>query len=200
MITIHVVIAGFTQTRNRWHGMLALYEQMLAERGHDGLVTRVWFQRWYDDWRNIAEHAWLIGDHHKQRVQACVYAYSWGAGWGAMRFAHYLDRNGIKVGVMVLSDPVYRHPLFNGVPLLQYVGQWRAMFPGSAKIKVPPNVGEVFCYFQRKNRPSGHDLVAVGDTKIHECVQLDVVHEKMDDDNTFHKMALKKAREFSEAA
>ena len=187
MIFVHVIISGFSQGRNRWHGTLKLNEELIEEIGN-GIETRIWLQHWKSDWRSIAEHVWLIGQNYKEEVQVCIYAYSWGAGYGAMQFAKYLDKSNIKVRVMVLSDPVYRNP--------RLLLRWLAFVPGM-KIKVPKNVEEVFSYYQRMNKPQGHELLAKGSTKIHSPIKLNYIHSKMDEAPSFHGMCLKQAKRVS---
>jgi hypothetical protein len=66
--------------------------------------------------------------------------------------------------------------VFNRIPIL------------TPKIKIPPNVHEVFSYYQRQNKPQAHELVAQGDkTTIHQRIQLSgLTHQYMDDSEIFH--------------
>ena len=209
MITVHAVIGGATQGRKRWHGMLTLHEKLIQELSeYDPKKNRIWFFRWCADWYSVAEHVWLLGQRYNEPVQVCVYAYSWGAGWGARKLAEYLDRADIDVRAMVLSDPVYRHWYF--------AGNWRAFWPWS-KIRIPANVQELWVFYQRLaiwwNNPRGHSVkceaplvqevetilpvrtVKKDRTVLHKPKKVDVVHTKMDDLWAFHKLVIEVARE-----
>ena len=180
---IHVVIGGFTQRRDRMHGMMRLSEKL-----HDQIKTgpdvRIWYCRWCEPWKRYAEYVWILGSIVDE-VEVSIYAYSWGAGWGAMQLAEHLGRAGISVKIMVLSDPVYRHPW----PILRFA----ALLPGK-RIKIPPKVRQVFSYYQRVNKPQGHELVTTSQrTLLHPPVELKCTHEKMDDTKYFHEMCLKQA-------
>lgn len=192
MITIHCVTAGFTQNRSQMHGMLKLDEEVRKVVGN-GIYTRVWFQRWDDNWEEIAEHAWLLGRHYDCPVQVVSYCYSWGCGWGFTQFAEYLRLADIDVAVAVLCDPVYRHKHW----LFQWVTQWRA-FISQIPIDIPTNVKEVYSFVQKQETLRGHDLRAphLGPDKLHPPVELETTHNKMDDHPEFHKTCLEVAATF----
>lgn len=189
---IHQCISGFTQNVHYVHGMLKLSERM--RRPESGIVDccerRIYFNRWNDDWAKIAEHYWHVADMHLQSLTICVYAYSWGAGWGAMQLAKYLERAEMKIKVMVLCDPVYRHP--------KWYLRWLSLMHRDSKlapaIYIPKNVKEVFHFHQRVNVPSGHKLIATGDTLLRPPIELKRIHQKMDDSWEFHGLSLSIAK------
>ena len=109
----HVVISGFLQDEGQPTGMVRLW-RLLGER-HSAADVRVELRSWNVNWRQLAELIWRMqpgaGRNCFDPPRVKVYAYSWGAGWGAMQLARQLRRRGIGVAAMVLSDPVYRSPL-----------------------------------------------------------------------------------------
>ena len=185
MLTFHVVIGGFTQKSNRWHGCLKLNERLVSELSL-GTYNRVWYHRWCDDWSKIAEHIWVLSERYDDDAQVCIYAYSWGAGWGAMQFAKALKKCGVDVVIMVLSDPIFRHP--------RICLRWLALTKSWRAIKVPSNVREIYHFYQREDRPEGHALSPEnGSTVIHSGIRLRWVHTKMDDAPEWHGRSMKEA-------
>jgi pimeloyl-ACP methyl ester carboxylesterase len=177
--TWRVVIGGFLQDQGRPTGMVRLWQTLDAQLSRPGV--RVELRNWNDNWRQIAELIWRVLPADGS-VRVGIYAYSWGAGWGAMQLARRLSQRGVSVAHMVLSDPVYRSPW---LPF-----RWLAFCPWRP-IVVPRNVRKVIWYRQRRNRPAGHRLIAedAGRTSIfppdgHEA---DVIHAYMDDLLAFHR-------------
>ena len=174
--TWHVVISGFLQDEGKPTGMVRLWRYLSAE--HSGPEVRVELRSWNDNWRQLAELIHRVRPR-RDEVAVKIYAYSWGAGFGAMELARQLGRRGLCVEQMVLSDPVYRS---RSLPL-----RWLAMLPVNA-ISVPDNVRRVAWFRQRRNRPAGHQLAAENPDKttIEPAVWADSVHQYMDDLQAFH--------------
>ena len=87
MIVVHNCISGFGQKvggRRGGHGTFRLAETLI-QHGHNSQRQRVLLWRWNEDWRRVAEYHAQISAFHLQDLLIAVYAYSWGAGWGAMR-------------------------------------------------------------------------------------------------------------------
>ena len=189
---IHQCISGFTQNMQTLHGVLKLSERM--RRPESGIVDccsrRLYYNRWNDDWSKIAEHYWNISDIYLEPLTICVYAYSWGAGWGAMQLAKHLDKAGMKIRVMVLSDPVYRHPLLS----LRWLSLLKRDSSFAPIIKVPKNVKEIFHFYQRLNVPAGHKLSVTGETLLRPGMELHRIHQKMDDAWEFHGLSISVAK------
>lgn len=184
----HLVIGGFLQRPDRPHGCLRLFDDLGELRAPD---TFVQLHTWRDDWKAVAEQIWLVSQIKGVDVEETVVtiaAYSWGAGWGAMRLAHYLGLRGIRVMVMDLSDPVYRHPsrLWTLLGLLS-----------DREIEVPPTVDEVTYFTQDNQAPYGHRLVpAGGRTAIHGPYEIALLgHVYMDDLAQWHSAAKRAAKE-----
>jgi hypothetical protein len=183
---IHQCISGFTQNEGYFHGVMKLSERLHETGIDDGFNHRVILNRWNSDWKKIAEYYWLLAEYYIEPISLCIYAYSWGAGWGAMQLAKHLSNSRIQIRVMVLSDPVYRHKnylmrLLN-IPIFDPI------------IKVPHNVKEVFSFKQRTNWPRGHRLIADNGTVIHPTVVIEnCTHQKMDDSWLFHALCLEVA-------
>lgn len=180
-LRLHIVIAGYTQTKSGWNGPATLREELAEEVSKLGSHRRVWLQHWNDRWPEIAERFRWLGLYYKREVRVGIYAYSWGAGWGAMRLSRHLNDLGLGVEHMVLCDPVYRH---------HYPwGNWRAYANHPALswickpvISVPPNVKEVHSFHQTTDYPRGHKLVAESEqTIIHPSVHLNCKHMAMDE-------------------
>lgn len=188
MIHIHLCISGFTQSVGRWNGILALQEKLLDELDScGGHGCRVWYTRWKDNWKDIAEHIWLLHERNGEKVKVNVYAYSWGAGWGAMQLLKHLDKSNLGVEDMVLSDAVFRHPMISL--------RWLAMTPW-AEIQCPINVQRLHIFYQRKNKPSGHKVAYDAlQTQMRSRIELNYTHQKMDDAPEFHKTCLRIAKD-----
>ncbi|HJT31056.1 MAG TPA: hypothetical protein VJ783_03240 [Pirellulales bacterium] len=145
----HVVISGFTQHRGDPTGSQKLWLRLR------GLVNNgrscVEFFPWNSNWKDVAEWIWRCRPEERP-PRVYVYAYSWGAGGGFVRLARALRKRGIEVERAVLSDPVYCPPL--------RCLAWTALLRWK-KIHVPDNVRRVDYFFQRRNYPRGHHLVAL---------------------------------------
>ena len=174
--TWHIVISGFMQNRGTPNGMVKLWKNLYKQ--HAGPDTVVAYMCWNDKFKEQAELIHRMTNSGPMPT-ICIYAYSWGAGHGAMKLARALEDRGIGVRCMVLSDPVFRPWLRLLAPLAMTRFPW---------IRIPRKVSEVFRFFQRENRPHGHRLVAVkkGFTEIHEGEQLKYRHQGMDDASEFH--------------
>ncbi len=189
-LAIHVAISGFTQGYGRWHGIAELAEKLRSVHGR-GCGSRVHYFRWNENWRAVAEYFFALSERYDRPLVIAVYAYSWGGGWGAMQLARELRRRGIRVRVMVLSDPVYCHPY----DLLRWraLMNWNLPIVGEPIIRVPSTVDEVFSFHQIGDRPAGHKLISDSRTNgatIHPRVLLDCDHGWMDSAQEFHAQAL----------
>lgn len=190
-LLIHNAISGFRQSPAAWNGVLELAEK-LRETHCDGVRSRVHYFTWRENWAAIANYHLALAEKYRTEATIGIYAYSWGAGWGAMQLASQLRRRGLRVRVMVLSDPVYRHPFF----LWRSLCNWTWPLGGEPLIRVPDNVKEVYWFQQTQNRPSGHKLISASRTNgalIHPPVLLRRDHQYMDDAPEFHRLALDQA-------
>lgn len=176
----HLVIGGFRQHSERTNGMVRLWRRLNQKSSP---ATRVEFHTWNDKWSRVAETIWNLQGDGTYPPVIRIYAFSWGAGWGAMRLAKELGKRGLRVKWMVLSDPVYRASFF--------LSRCFAL-SSFARITVPGNVANVSWFRQRMNRPMGHDLVRdpgaveFWKTRINEPVVLKRTHVYMDDAPEFH--------------
>jgi pimeloyl-ACP methyl ester carboxylesterase len=172
----HVVISGFLQDEGEPTGMVSLWRRLRKLSDAESCVE---LRNWNDNWRQFAELIWRMRPQN-QEPEVRVYAYSFGAGWGAMQLARQLRRRGIKVRVMVLSDPVFRSPWL--------VLRWLSLV-SYAFIVVPDNVLDVIWFRQKVNRPAGHHLVARDPrrTRINQSTWAEVAHQYMDDLPEFHQ-------------
>ncbi len=143
----HIVISGFLQTEGKPNGMIRLWRDL--HKSHAGPDTLVLLRTWNDNMNTLAEFIWRLA---ADNVSVKIYGYSWG-GAAAMRLARGLQRRGINVLNMVLSDAVYRHGY--------WLGNWRALVPFSC-LTVPSNVKVVQWFRQQGElwRISGHTVIA----------------------------------------
>jgi hypothetical protein len=173
----HIVIGGYRQHEGKPTGMVRLWQTLHERHARPG--TCVELRAWNDQWRLLAELIWrLRPDDEPPQVK--VYAYSWGAGCGAMRLARELRLRGIAVAAMVLSDPVYRSRSF--------LTRWLALWPCAA-IVVPANVRLVRWFRQEISVPAGHVLRAAERERTHIAppIWAEVGHQYMDDWRPFHR-------------
>lgn len=179
-----IVISGFLQDEGKPTGMVALW-QLLRENASP---TRcVILKSWNDSWSDLAERMRRVGPIGGPTI--CVYAYSWGAGHGAITLARELRTRGLRVAHMVLCDPVYRSRFLSF--------RWLAMSK-APNITIPGNVNRVDWFRQHENLPAGHDLHPENPkaTKIGPAVWLERTHQKMDDAPEFHAECIRVAGEF----
>lgn len=113
--------------------------------------------------------------------------YSWGGGWRAPRLARALQQHGRGIQHLILCDPVYRSP---------WLPTWLPINPLSLlrfpTITIPANVRRVSWFFQRVNKPAGHEPVAQDPklTLIEPGIELGCAHSEMDDAPEYHRRAL----------
>lgn len=140
------VVPGFTQTRGSRTRLIDLWARL--HHRHSDSHTVVSLLPWKADWKSEAEFVLRLS---VAIPLILVAAYSWGAGWGFVRFAKELKHRGLSVRHAWLIDPVYRHPY--------WLGQWRALIPWWS-VKIPNNVQHVTWWRQKQSIPRGHDLIA----------------------------------------
>lgn len=159
--------------------------------------TVIELRSWCQDWNDMAELIWRMRTLDNGDPIIKVYGYSFG-GYSSMILARELGRRGLRVNKMVLCDPVYRHAY--------KLGWWRSCVPWS-KIRIPPNVKEVYWVRQQNPRfglrggpwyepwswfhPAGHNLIWDPRTTIvHDPIILRAEHTYMDDTPEFQNLAL----------
>ncbi len=178
-----IVISGFLQSEGKATGMVALWQLLRENAGPSRCVI---LKSWNDSWSDLAERIRRVGPKRSEPT-VCIYAYSWGAGHGAITLAKELRTRGIRVAHMVLCDPVYRSWLISF--------RWLAMLK-SPNITIPDNVNRVSWFRQKKNRPAGHDLHPENGTQIEAAVWLPLIHQDMDDAPEFHAKCICVAGQF----
>ena len=178
----HIVISGFTQAKDRPHGMLRLWQQLCQHRDYK---TAVELMPWKSDWEELAECMFLCSPSDA-KTKIGIYSYSYGTGWGAMQLCKALDKRGMSVDALVSADGVFRH---------KYAfGAWRALVPWS-RIWVPGNVRHVSWFRQKENLPAGHTLLAMDPRKtyIEKPTWIRATHQYLDDSQAFHDECLRTA-------
>lgn len=170
-----VLISGFRQDYSRATGMDRLFDQVL---GFDG---RVEYWQWDEDWRAQAAY---MHRHSHFAAEITVAAYSWGAGYGALRLAEEMRELGRRINLMVLCDPVYRRP---------WVPRWFNLLPMSLArgrtIKYPSTVNHIEWFYQTADRPAGHR--PTGAKVISAGAELPYTHPGMEDSQEFHRAVLR---------
>ncbi len=219
----HIVcISGFSQNQggHRDNGVLKLYHWLkgtLAEIDE----AEVYYRSWNHNWNHFAKFIHygndaFGSDSAPTPATVIIVAYSYGAGWGAMRLARELQALGIDVRDMVLSDPVYRSAWWllawrSMIPSRQCQGKERTKIGllfravryllwrlGQAlpwlvpEITVPNNVERLWIARQDRNLPQGHKLSARC-TAFLETYDYSVRHAAMDDLQEFHFAAKRRA-------
>ena len=178
----HICISGFRQNKAEMNGMETLW---LGLRGYSTPTTCVQYYGWNENWKAIAK---FISRNSNDDTRVNVYAYSWGAGWGFIRLAKYLGKEGLEVHQAVLCDPVSRTP---------YLPSWLPLNPMSLlknrTLQVPPNIREIHWLKQEVNRPCGHTPVGEH-TRVYPPVELKVPHSEMEDSPEFHRMVMEVVR------
>jgi len=189
-VAFYICVSGFTQTRGTFHGILKLREELISNGYSEGIKQRVWYLPWTSNWKSIAEDLVTVCAHHGVKSVVLISGYSYG-GWGAIKLAEALDSKGVEVQSMVLSDPVSR-PGWWPRPLPAFSSLLGRKY--SHNLIIPPNVKNVFSFYQTNNRPQGHRLVTSNGTTAKIPVQLNKTHDRMDDAREFHGQVKKEAR------
>lgn len=185
----YINISGYTQTRGTFHGILKLREELMASGYSDGIKQRVWYLPWTSNFQQIATDLVTVCAHHGVSPIVLISGYSYG-GWGAIQLANQLDGKGVGVQVMVLSDPVSRP---NWLPRFIPAASSLLGRRFSRKLVVPPNVKNLFSFYQVQNRPQGHKLVVSNGTKVDVPIKLQKKHNRMDDTQEFHDRVIREA-------
>jgi hypothetical protein len=176
---VHQVISGCRQHGGRANGSQLLWAE-LRDRHHNGRVL-VDLREWHTPWDRHAELLWRQRPTDDTPVAVYIYAYSWGAGWGAIRLARELRKRGITVIAVVFADPVYRDPIA--------IRNWRALWPYST-VWVPANIQNVYWTRQFLDWPRAHNVRAEDPdaTWINPPVVCDRTHAYMDEAPEFRRL------------
>lgn len=176
-----VCIGGRYQDPGELSGLERLAVHLNALRSRD---TQVLFLAWNHDWAGFAEHIWATGIEGATRLW--IFAYSHGAGHGAVQLAEELGRrtDGMPIEHCVLADPVFRGR--------HWWSRW-LVFLRPLVITVPDNMRHVVYTRQERYWPRGHRVVAADPraTRIEETrVDRRRDHLHMDDSRDFWQLCL----------
>lgn len=189
----HLVIGGFLQTEGQGslNGTMILWNRLHSKYAQADTVVE--WHAWSADVDALAEKVVQFSVEGLPKIY--LYAYSWGA-TTAIRLARAFRRRGYTVHILCLCDGVYRH--------WYYLGQWRALVPGS-RLQIPENVEEVYWYYQTRPRfslmrkmlggplfsPAGHKPQPLSkNTRIHPGIRLYHDHTHMDNSAEWQTSAL----------
>lgn len=187
---ICICISGFTQTRGSFHGILKLREELRSDGHSFGVANRVEYMPWTANWKNYAADLSSVCNYHGLRPEVLIAGYSYG-GWGAIQLAKRLEKLGINVQIMILSDVIAR-PWFWPRPLPAVTSLLGRKY--SFSLRVPDNVINLAEYYQLKNRPQGHRTIIGNVTRRVHTIELHHTHMRMDDAPEFHGCVRKYAR------
>lgn len=191
----HVFISGFTQHEGRESGLFRVAEDLISA-GHYSPRERVSLLPWKHPWGEFAERLWIVGQEQGQPPMINVYAYSWGVGYGARRFAAELGKRSMGIECLVSSDGIWKAPWWPGRI------QPRALFSRDAtclspRIQFGSNVKRIVAFHQCQNRPNGHVIFHNGNpvpsTQVH-----GTTHQYMDDSQLFRDAVFAEARALRE--
>src|SRR5688500_4992637 len=105
--TVHIPIRGFQQDDGEQSGVEVLWRERL--RPLAGAATLVVTPlEWDHDWKDYAAFLSRLNPEGAPPPKLCVYAYSWGAGWGFISLAKQLGKLDppMRIALAVLTDPV----------------------------------------------------------------------------------------------
>lgn len=173
MRRVHVFIMGFQQDWSKTTGIELIWKQIRKLSSQSQWVLPP--LPWNVDWEQVAG---LICRHTEKDAEVQMYGFSWGCGYGSVTLAKELAKRGRRVKRVVWCDPIYKNPMWGGVPsMMDLLNYLRIMRP---EIKVPSNIDEVHWLRQSVGCPCANDLRENGKTMIFDPVVLDVKHEDTD--------------------
>lgn len=161
------VIGGRTQKTGEDTGMMRLWARLFRWRADHPVHGSMFLmpREWNDDTKQLAalleRYATVEG-----RPRIVIAAYSWGAGYGAIRLAKSLARRGRMVDLLLLIDPVYRSRL----PLMFRLLAFTTWFG----IRVPANVRRVLTWRQHNAGPRGTNVRSADSARTCIIAQRDV--------------------------
>ena len=184
-----VCVSGYTQTRGYFHGILNLREALIKKGYSHGPAHRVEYLTWQTNYHRVASDLSIICGRHGLVPHIVLAGYSYG-GWGAIQLASELEHKGIDVDAMILSDAVGR-PWFWPRPLPAVSSLLGRSY--ASKLHIPHNVKKLVSFYQKENRPQGHQLICKNGTKVTAPVQLFRPHALMDDAKEFHSSVMEES-------
>ncbi len=199
----HIFISGYTQNRQQSTGLQKCWLDAQSNYNKDNKNPHncCFFPvlPWNYDWYTLARFIQInsnFAENHNEPPKINIYAYSWGAGYGATQLAKNLQKvANYNVQTMVLADPV---------ACAGFAG-WKAIFAGryaitrrfAPIIQIPKNIRNVYWSRQYNNWPRAHSLHSSSSkTKIHSPhLESSLIHAEMDDSPWFQD----KVKEFTSA-
>jgi len=192
----HFFISGATQNRQQSTGLQKAWldAKINDKPGYVEKLTKTcffpvlpWNYDWYTLARFIQINSQYISNEPKwpESPLINIYGYSWGAGYGAIQLATYLQSVAqYDIQNMVLTDPVYCSS--------SRFMRWRAVFTSrfhitrkfAPKITIPSNVLSVHWSRQFNNWPRAHALYSLPHAKtvIHPPnLESSLIHSQMDE-------------------
>lgn len=175
-----ILISGFTQNIGRPTGFDKLWLKLRQVVRPEVVLTPP--LEWNTKWPRVVD---FICRTSVERPELIVIAYSWGAGYGAIKLAKEFKKRGdnYQIGHSVLCDPIY----------YSWLRPWRALM-ANQKIILPRNINcrGLTWLRQREGKPMGADLISENGQHVPPAVILHCRHEYADDSSTFHGLAVEK--------
>lgn len=185
-ICLNIIQSGYTQTRKRVNGIIKLREKLIKQSYSNGVSNRVWYLTWDACVVDVAEDIINLREMYSAHTHINMCGYSYG-GWGILQLCDELWKRRVDVENLILCDPVGR-PKWWPKPLPAATSMIRRDW--APRLTVPPNVHELYSFFQMENRPQGHLLKTHRTTQVNSPKQLFVPHDEMDDVEVFHDLFL----------
>lgn len=163
---------GFTETVGKPErtGIVAIWDELRSLSSpevfvHPPLAWNV----------NAEERAAFLASVTDADTAIVIYAYSWGAGWGATRLSAALERRGRRVALLFMIDPVYRSPWL--------IGRFRSLMNRvwPPVIRLPNSIDRAVVLAQGRDKPQAHDVILRDRTVPAEYVR-GVGHRTIDND------------------
>ncbi len=189
---IFKIISGFTQNPGHWNGSLNLREKVLSHLDdYSSLSIRVDYHTWHEDWKHNARQTMLLRDIYAENGEPFgvgIAAYSYGVGFGAKWYIHYLKEYGINVDCGVFADGI--------IHAGWHIRWWRALV-GGYPIEFGDNLLAYHGFHQSVSRPMGCRPMTAPNTKCLSWNEVQLPHERMDDSVEWHKKSIQVAKELA---
>lgn len=183
----HLCISGFLTDRGDLSGLEMLWRKLWNEyQCYDDVLVE--YLPWSTCWECVAEQIFKFRPADSDKLEVYVYCHSYGGGWGFRQLAKYLAVRGIKIRCAVLCDAVYR-----GFLLGKAFSLTASLLPWP-KIKVGPNVDEVYWFYQRASWLCGHEVYCPTNPEVvHPGIKLWEDHYHIDENQQFQNRVMEVA-------
>jgi hypothetical protein len=181
-----LVVSGFTQKSwvKHGNGNIDLYRELRKALAPVAGNTEFVLKTWKENPRSYAK---FVAAHWNKGDKIIISGYSYGGGWFTRLFLEtlYKRRPDVEVDLVVLCDPVYRHPFI----LMRFL----ALFKQNYKFSFP--VKKLIHLVQNQDRVGGDILTVLHTaTEVIGPIELNYPHVKMDNAKEFHDITIEAAK------